>query len=59
MVRDFTRGIGDEARQQCLDLTGTLPDAATACVGGGSNAIGLFSAFLDDDVAAVRLRGGR
>jgi tryptophan synthase beta chain len=51
MVRDFTRGIGDEARQQCLDLTGRLPDAIAACVGGGSNAIGLFTAFLDDDVA--------
>jgi tryptophan synthase beta chain len=48
MVRDFTRGIGDEARQQCLDLTGALPDVITACVGGGSNAIGLFTAFLDD-----------
>jgi tryptophan synthase beta chain len=48
MVRDFTRGIGDEARQQCLDLIGRLPDAIVACVGGGSNAIGLFTAFLDD-----------
>ena len=48
MVRDFTRGIGDEARQQCLDLIGRLPDAIAACVGGGSNAIGLFTAFLDD-----------
>jgi len=50
MVRDFTRGIGDEARAQCLELTGRLPDAVTACVGGGSNAIGMFTAFLDDDV---------
>ena len=58
MVREFTRGIGDEARQQCLDLTGTLPDAATACVGGGSNAIGLFSAFLDDDVALYGFEAG-
>lgn len=49
MVRDFTRGIGDEARQQCLDQYGVLPDAIAACVGGGSNAIGLFAAFLDDD----------
>jgi tryptophan synthase beta chain len=49
MVRDFTRGIGDEARQQCLDQYGALPDAIAACVGGGSNAIGLFTAFLDDD----------
>jgi tryptophan synthase beta chain len=48
MVRDFTRGIGDEARQQSLDLIGRLPDAIAACVGGGSNAIGLFTAFLDD-----------
>jgi tryptophan synthase beta chain len=48
MVRDFCRGIGDEARAQCLELTGALPDAAVACVGGGSNAIGLFAGFLDD-----------
>jgi tryptophan synthase beta chain len=48
MVRDFCRGIGDEARAQCLDLTGALPDAAIACVGGGSNAIGLFAGFVDD-----------
>ncbi len=53
MVRDFTRGIGDEARAQCLELTGRLPDAVAACVGGGSNAIGLFSAFLDDREVAV------
>jgi tryptophan synthase beta chain len=49
MVRDFTRGIGDEARQQSLDQFGRLPDAIAACVGGGSNAIGLFTAFLDDE----------
>ncbi len=55
MVRDFTRSIGDEARAQCLDLTGRLPDAVAACVGGGSNAIGLFTAFLDD--ADVALHG--
>ena len=55
MVRDFARGIGDEARAQCLELTGSLPDAAVACVGGGSNAIGLFAGFLDD--ADVRLVG--
>ena len=48
MVRDFCRGIGDEARAQCLELTGALPDAVVACVGGGSNAIGIFTAFLDD-----------
>jgi len=52
MVRDFQKIIGDEARRQVLDLTGRLPDAVTACVGGGSNAIGIFHAFLDDpDVA--------
>ncbi len=53
MVRDFTRGIGDEARAQCLDQFGRLPDAIAACVGGGSNAIGLFTAFLDDDDVAI------
>ncbi|MDO7881997.1 tryptophan synthase subunit beta [Antiquaquibacter soli] len=52
MVRDFHKIIGEEARQQVLDLTGRLPDAVTACVGGGSNAMGIFHAFLDDpDVA--------
>lgn len=52
MVRNFQKIIGEEARQQVLDLTGRLPDAVTACVGGGSNAIGIFHAFLDDtDVA--------
>ena len=53
MVRDFTRGIGDEARAQCLEQFGVLPDAIAACVGGGSNAIGLFQAFLDDDEVAI------
>ncbi|HET6626380.1 MAG TPA: pyridoxal-phosphate dependent enzyme, partial [Nocardioidaceae bacterium] len=48
-------GIGDEARAQCLELTGALPDSAAACVGGGSNAIGLFAGFLDDP--SVRLYG--
>ncbi|WP_408899187.1 tryptophan synthase subunit beta [Nocardioides sp. R1-1] len=48
LVLSFVRGIGDEARQQCLDLTGALPDAIAACVGGGSNAIGLFAGFVDD-----------
>ena len=51
MVRDFQRIIGDEARSDCLEQFGALPDAAVACVGGGSNAIGLFHAFLEDDVA--------
>ena len=52
MVRDFHKIIGEEARAQVLELTGRLPDAVTACVGGGSNAMGIFHAFLDDpDVA--------
>jgi tryptophan synthase beta chain len=55
MVRDFQRVIGDEARRQVLELTGALPDAVAACVGGGSNAIGIFTAFLDDP--SVRLYG--
>ena len=55
MVRDFQRVIGDEARGQVLDLTGRLPDAVVACVGGGSNAMGIFTAFLED--AEVRLYG--
>jgi tryptophan synthase beta chain len=48
MVRDFHKIIGEEARAQVLALTGKLPDAVAACVGGGSNAIGIFHAFLDD-----------
>jgi len=48
IVRDFQAVIGQEARQQILEAAGRLPDACIACVGGGSNAIGLFSAFLDD-----------
>ena len=55
MVRDFQRIIGVEARQQVLDLTGRLPDAVLACVGGGSNAIGIFHPFIDDK--SVRLVG--
>ncbi|MEY4367787.1 MAG: hypothetical protein RLZ28_1202 [Actinomycetota bacterium] len=55
MVRDFHSVIGTEARQQMLDEFGFLPDVATACIGGGSNAIGLFHAFLDDE--SVRLIG--
>ncbi|MCW2640825.1 MAG: trpB [Dactylosporangium sp.] len=55
MVRDFVRGIGVEARQQCLDATGALPDAVAACIGGGSNAIGIFHAFIPD--SEVRLYG--
>lgn len=54
MVRDFHRVIGVEARRQILERTGRLPDAVAACVGGGSNAIGLFHAFLPDrDVRLV------
>lgn len=48
LVRDFQRIVGIEAREQFFDMTGELPDNLVACVGGGSNAIGLFSAFLDD-----------
>ncbi len=48
MVRDFQAIIGREAKQQCLEQTGKLPDALVACVGGGSNAIGLFYPFIDD-----------
>ncbi len=55
MVRDFHSVIGLEARQQMLDEYGFLPDALAACVGGGSNAIGLFHAFLDDQ--AVKIYG--
>jgi tryptophan synthase beta chain len=55
MVRDFHKIIGDEAREQMLALTGRLPDAVLACVGGGSNAIGIFNAFIPD--AGVRLIG--
>jgi tryptophan synthase beta chain len=55
MVRDFQRVIGDEAREQVLDREGRLPDAVLACVGGGSNAIGIFTAFVPDD--GVRLIG--
>ena len=51
MVREFQSVIGREAREQIQELHGELPDACVACVGGGSNAIGLFHAFLDDDVA--------
>jgi tryptophan synthase beta chain len=55
MVRDFHKIIGIEAREQVLELTGKLPDAVLACIGGGSNAIGIFHAFIPD--ADVRLIG--
>ncbi|MBM7504880.1 tryptophan synthase subunit beta [Agromyces aurantiacus] len=59
MVRDFQKIIGEEARQQVIDLTGALPTAVAACVGGGSNAIGIFHAFLDDaDVALYGFEAG-
>ncbi len=50
MVRDFQSVVGIEAREQFLDMTGELPDAVVACVGGGSNAMGLFAGFLNDPV---------
>jgi tryptophan synthase beta chain len=53
LVRDFQSVIGTEARRQCLEIAGRLPDAVVACVGGGSNAMGIFSGFLDD--AGVKL----
>jgi tryptophan synthase beta chain len=55
MVREYQRVIGDEARAQVLERCGRLPDAVAACVGGGSNAIGIFTAFVPDD--GVRLVG--
>ncbi|MFC7227273.1 tryptophan synthase subunit beta [Salinirubellus salinus] len=58
MVREFQSVIGHEAREQFLEATGELPDACVACVGGGSNAIGLFHAFRDDDVAFYGGEGG-
>ncbi len=58
MVRDFHRIIGIEAREQFLEATGHLPTAIAACVGGGSNAIGIFHAFLDDDVQLWGFEGG-
>ena len=53
MVREFQRVIGREARAQILEQLGRLPDAVVACVGGGSNAIGLFADFFDDDVRLI------
>ncbi|MHB9149323.1 MAG: tryptophan synthase subunit beta [Thermoleophilia bacterium] len=60
MVRDFQRVIGDEARAQCLNAIGRLPDAVVACIGGGSNAMGVFTAFRDDpgvELVAVEAAG--
>jgi tryptophan synthase beta chain len=58
LVREFQAVIGEEARRQMLDQHGSLPDAAVACVGGGSNAIGLFHAFKDDPVDFFGAEGG-
>lgn len=59
MVRDFQKIIGEEARAQVLELTGKLPDAVLACVGGGSNAIGIFYDFIKDkDVRLIGLEAG-
>jgi tryptophan synthase beta chain len=59
VVKHFQTCIGKEARQQCLEQFGKLPDMIVACVGGGSNAIGIFSAFLDDkDVKLIGVEAG-
>ena len=58
IVRDFQRVIGVEAREQILEAEGRLPDCLVACVGGGSNSIGLFHRFLDDDVRMVGVEAG-
>ena len=59
VVRHFQTCIGQEAREQCLEQIGRLPDMIVACVGGGSNAIGIFSAFLDDkDVKLIGVEAG-
>ncbi|MCE9557412.1 MAG: tryptophan synthase subunit beta [Armatimonadetes bacterium] len=58
MVREFQSVIGKEARQQCLDQLGKLPDAGIACVGGGSNAIGFFHPFLDDPIRLIGVEAG-
>ena len=55
IVKDFQSVIGKEARMQCLEKTGKLPDEVIACIGGGSNAMGIFAGFLDD--ASVKLTG--
>ena len=59
MVREFQSVIGTEARAQMLELAGTLPDAIVACVGGGSNAMGIFDAFIDDARRAADRRRSR
>lgn len=60
MVRDFQHVVGVEAREQFLEMTGELPDSIVACVGGGSNAMGIFSGFLNDDCTIYGVEpGGR
>ena len=58
MVRDFQSVIGKEAKKQILDAEGRLPDYLVACVGGGSNAIGLFYAFLNDEISMIGVEAG-
>jgi tryptophan synthase beta chain len=58
MVREFQRVIGEEARAQLLQAAGRLPDLVVACVGGGSNAAGIFAPFVDDDVRLVGVEAG-
>ena len=59
MVRDFQSIIGKEAKQQILQLEKRLPNYLVACIGGGSNALGLFYPFLNDDVEIIGCRGWR
>jgi len=58
MVRDFQSVIGIEAREQILDLEGRMPDCIIACVGGGSNAMGIFHPFINDDVRLIGVEAG-
>lgn len=58
MVRDFQSVIGSETKVQVMEAEGRLPDAAVACVGGGSNAIGMFHAFIDDPVRLIGVEAG-
>ena len=58
MVREFQRVVGDEAREQCRAILGTDPDVVVACVGGGSNAIGTFAAFLDSSARLIGVEAG-
>jgi tryptophan synthase beta chain len=58
MVREFQRVVGDEARKQCAEIVGGDPDVVVACVGGGSNAIGTFTAFVDTDARLIGVEAG-